>query len=72
MIKAVKFVSIPVKDQDQALEFYTKKLGFTNYDGPAFRREAALDRTGSDREARPRWFYSRRMGTRIASGLFRT
>jgi catechol 2,3-dioxygenase-like lactoylglutathione lyase family enzyme len=28
MIKAVKFVSIPVKDQDQALEFYTKKLGF--------------------------------------------
>jgi predicted enzyme related to lactoylglutathione lyase len=29
MIKAVKFVSIPVKDQDQALDFYTKKLGFT-------------------------------------------
>jgi predicted enzyme related to lactoylglutathione lyase len=28
MIKAVKFVSIPVRDQDQALEFYTKKLGF--------------------------------------------
>jgi len=28
MIKAVKFVSIPVKDQNQALEFYTKKLGF--------------------------------------------
>jgi predicted enzyme related to lactoylglutathione lyase len=29
MIKAVKFVSIPVKDQNQALDFYTKKLGFT-------------------------------------------
>jgi predicted enzyme related to lactoylglutathione lyase len=28
MIKAVKFVSIPVKDQSQALVFYTKKLGF--------------------------------------------
>ena len=28
MIKAVKFVSIPVKDQDRALEFYTRKLGF--------------------------------------------
>ena len=28
MIKAVKFVSIPVKDQNKALEFYTKKLGF--------------------------------------------
>ena len=28
MIKAVKFVSIPVKDQDRALRFYTEKLGF--------------------------------------------
>ena len=28
MIKAVKFVSIPVTDQDRALEFYTGKLGF--------------------------------------------
>jgi catechol 2,3-dioxygenase-like lactoylglutathione lyase family enzyme len=28
MIKAVKFVSISVKDQTRALEFYTKKLGF--------------------------------------------
>jgi predicted enzyme related to lactoylglutathione lyase len=28
MIKAVKFVSIPVKDQDQALDFYIKKAGF--------------------------------------------
>lgn len=28
MIKAVKFVSIPVKDQNKALEFYTRKLGF--------------------------------------------
>jgi len=28
MIKAIKFVNIPVSDQDKALEFYTKKLGF--------------------------------------------
>jgi predicted enzyme related to lactoylglutathione lyase len=28
MIKAVKFVSIPVRDQDRALAFYTEKLGF--------------------------------------------
>lgn len=27
MIKGVKFVTIPVRDQDRALEFYTKKLG---------------------------------------------
>jgi catechol 2,3-dioxygenase-like lactoylglutathione lyase family enzyme len=28
VIKAIKFVGIPVTDQDRALEFYTKKLGF--------------------------------------------
>jgi predicted enzyme related to lactoylglutathione lyase len=29
MIKRIKFVSIPVKDQNRALDFYTEKLGFT-------------------------------------------
>ncbi len=29
MISGVKFVSVPVHDQDRALAFYTKKLGFT-------------------------------------------
>ena len=28
MIKSVSLVSIPVRDQSKALEFYTKKLGF--------------------------------------------
>jgi catechol 2,3-dioxygenase-like lactoylglutathione lyase family enzyme len=28
MIKSIKFTSIPVRNQDAALEFYTKKLGF--------------------------------------------
>jgi predicted enzyme related to lactoylglutathione lyase len=28
MIKAIKFTSIPVSDQNRALDFYTKKLGF--------------------------------------------
>ena len=28
MIKAIKFASIPVRDQDRALAFYTEKLGF--------------------------------------------
>ncbi|HEU5219340.1 MAG TPA: VOC family protein [Gemmatimonadales bacterium] len=28
MIKALKFVGVPVSDQDKALEFYTTKLGF--------------------------------------------
>ncbi len=29
MITHVKFVGVPTGDQDRALEFYTKKLGFT-------------------------------------------
>ena len=29
MIKQIKFVSIPVAEQNRALDFYTKKLGFT-------------------------------------------
>ncbi len=29
MIKQVKFISIPVRDQNRALDFYTDKLGFT-------------------------------------------
>jgi predicted enzyme related to lactoylglutathione lyase len=29
MIKQIKFVSIPVGDQNRALDFYTDKLGFT-------------------------------------------
>jgi predicted enzyme related to lactoylglutathione lyase len=29
MIKQIKFVSVPVTDQDRALDFYTEKLGFT-------------------------------------------
>lgn len=28
MIKGVKFISVPVTDQDRALSFYTEKLGF--------------------------------------------
>ena len=29
MIKGIKFLSVPVTDQDRALQFYTEKLGFT-------------------------------------------
>jgi catechol 2,3-dioxygenase-like lactoylglutathione lyase family enzyme len=28
MIKSVKFVSVPVRDQERALAFYTERLGF--------------------------------------------
>jgi predicted enzyme related to lactoylglutathione lyase len=36
MIKAVKFISIPVRDQQRALEFYTEKLGFTIFTDQPF------------------------------------
>ena len=29
MIKHIKFVTVPVRDQKRALDFYTDKLGFT-------------------------------------------
>ncbi|MBA3833288.1 MAG: VOC family protein [Chthoniobacterales bacterium] len=29
MIKQIKFINIPVADQNRALDFYTEKLGFT-------------------------------------------
>ena len=29
MIKNIKFVTVPVADQNRALDFYTDKLGFT-------------------------------------------
>jgi predicted enzyme related to lactoylglutathione lyase len=28
MIRGIKFINIPVRDQDEALKFYTEKLGF--------------------------------------------
>jgi predicted enzyme related to lactoylglutathione lyase len=36
VIKAIKFVSIPVHDQQRALEFYTRKLGFQIMTDQAF------------------------------------
>jgi predicted enzyme related to lactoylglutathione lyase len=36
MIKSIKFTSIPVTNQDAALDFYTKKLGFIILTDQAF------------------------------------
>ncbi len=36
MIKRIKFIGIPVADQDRALEFYTQKLGFRILTDQAF------------------------------------
>jgi catechol 2,3-dioxygenase-like lactoylglutathione lyase family enzyme len=36
MIRGVKFVSIPVRDQEKALKFYTEKLGFEIMTDQAF------------------------------------
>ena len=39
MIKKLKFASIPVTDQQRALEFYTEKLGFSVYSDQPFSDE---------------------------------
>jgi catechol 2,3-dioxygenase-like lactoylglutathione lyase family enzyme len=44
MIKQIKFISIPVADQNRALDFYTEKLGFTIITDQPFDETAALDR----------------------------
>ena len=36
MIKRIKFIGIPVRDQDRALRFYTEKLGFRVLTDQAF------------------------------------
>jgi predicted enzyme related to lactoylglutathione lyase len=53
MITSVKFVSIPITDQDRALDFYTKQLGFTVFTdqpmGPEMRWiELKLGRTDTN------------------------
>ena len=52
VIKGVKFVSIPVRDQDRALEFYTGKLGFSIVTdqpmGPASQRWIELGVRGAE------------------------
>ena len=68
MIRGLKFVSIPVRNQDASLKFFTEKLGF---------------KVATDQEFSPtqRWIellipwetdscFSRRMGMRIASEIF--
>jgi catechol 2,3-dioxygenase-like lactoylglutathione lyase family enzyme len=39
MIRGVKFVSIPVRDQEASLKFYTEKLGFEIMTDQAFGKQ---------------------------------
>ena len=52
MIKGIKFVGIPVSDQDRALAFYTEKLGFRIVTdqpmGPGAQRWIELKIPGAD------------------------
>jgi predicted enzyme related to lactoylglutathione lyase len=58
MIRGVKFVSIPVADQDRALAFYTEKLGF----------RVATDQPFDDKQ---RWIELAIPGAETAVVLFR-
>jgi catechol 2,3-dioxygenase-like lactoylglutathione lyase family enzyme len=57
VIKAIKFASIPVRDQDAALAFYTTKLGF----------QVATDQPFDDRQ---RWIELRIPGADTRLVLF--
>jgi catechol 2,3-dioxygenase-like lactoylglutathione lyase family enzyme len=71
MIRAIKFVSIPVRDQERALSFYTEKLGFQILtDQPLDAKQRWIER--ESRAARPRWFCSRLPAMKIESAPFRT
>ena len=58
MILQVKFVSIPVEDQDRALAFYTEKLGFSLLTDQPF-------------DANQRWIESQIPGAQTGIALFR-
>lgn len=58
MIKSVKFVSVPVRDQDRALGFYSEKLGF----------QVATDQPFDDEQ---RWIELRIPGADTKVVLFR-
>jgi catechol 2,3-dioxygenase-like lactoylglutathione lyase family enzyme len=57
MIRGLKIVSIPVRNQDSALEFYTTKLGF----------KVATDQPFSDHQ---RWIELRIPGSDVGLALF--
>jgi catechol 2,3-dioxygenase-like lactoylglutathione lyase family enzyme len=68
MIKAVKFVSIPVKDQDQALDFYTKKLEFQIHtDQPFSERQRWIELSIPNAETRVVLFTPDGRETRIGT-----
>jgi catechol 2,3-dioxygenase-like lactoylglutathione lyase family enzyme len=71
MIRGVKIVSIPVKNQDAALKFYTEKLGFkvaTDQEmAPGGQRWIELKIPGADTNLA----LLRRRDMRIASADFR-
>jgi predicted enzyme related to lactoylglutathione lyase len=57
MVKRVKFVGIPVRDQDRALEFWTKKIGL----------QVATDQPMGDGQ---RWIELRIPGAQTGVALF--
>jgi len=61
MIKGIKFVGVPVSNQDAALKFWTEAVGMKVGDRSALQREAALDRTKDPRRGnRHRALHARR------------
>ena len=70
MIKGIKFVGVPVSNQDAALKFWTEAVGMKVDDRSALQREAALDRGEDCRARKLASPCSHRRATRTASASF--
>lgn len=69
MIRGIKLASIPVRDQEVALQFYTEKLGFKVLTD----QQSATSGAGSNSESpeqNPNWLCSLPKDTRIESEVF--
>jgi catechol 2,3-dioxygenase-like lactoylglutathione lyase family enzyme len=69
MISHIKFVSVPVRDQNRALDFYTEKLGFTIITDQPFDEKQRWIELRIPKAETPSSF-SHRKGRRIGSVLF--
>ncbi|MGH1556646.1 VOC family protein [Caulobacter segnis] len=65
MISKVKFVSIPVSDQDRALAFWTEKIGLRVATDQPMGKQRWIEPASP--ALRPAWCCSRLMAMRIAS-----
>lgn len=65
MIRGIKFASVPVRDQEKALHFYTKKLGFEIVTDQPFDDQRWIELSIPGAESQLVWFTPPSHETRI-------